>query len=170
MEFKVTDWLAMYAAVVSTLVFYWNIKQSKAKIKVNILPGFETIDGISTSGYFIIVRNVSSQVVPIGSIELLHQYERTSALGHLKHLVKYRRLSQSIGWVHHPLSHFKVDTKCPIQLEPRASHKVIVDFDTVENILGESSYRLIKASVQDQLWNNYFSKAIKATELTSKSA
>lgn len=162
MELKITDWLAIYAAVVSTLVFWWTIKQSKAKIKVDILPGFETIDGIPTSGYFIIIRNISSQPIPIGSISILSQYKQATLFSRLNHLLKYRRFSQSEGWVYHSLSSYNIDTKCPITLEPRSFHKIIISFDKIDSLLKEDSLRLIKVNVQDQLWKGYFSKPIKA--------
>lgn len=38
---KLTEYLAIYAAALSTFVFLWNVLQSKAKVKVDLVYGIE---------------------------------------------------------------------------------------------------------------------------------
>ena len=41
---KFTDYLAIYAAILSTLVFLWNVLQSRPRIKVDLTLGIEGAD------------------------------------------------------------------------------------------------------------------------------
>lgn len=51
-----------------------------------------------------------------------------------------------------------VESGCPLRLEARKSHQVFLTDETVEQLLAKSTNRKLMAHVQDQLWNNVYSR------------
>lgn len=64
---KITDYLAIYAAVLSTLVFAWNVAQSRPRFRVDLVHGLETLNGKTEDGVYIIVRNVSNHDIHLAN-------------------------------------------------------------------------------------------------------
>jgi hypothetical protein len=154
---KITDYLAVYAAILSSVVFLWNVVQSRPRFKVDLLFGIDTVDGATTSGASIVVRNTSSHDIHLAAIGLLYPYARVGAIEKLTHLWRYRRLPRRSGWCQTNLSNYSINDGCPMCLEARKSHHVLVPKEVIEKILkGAIQDRLI-ATVQDQLWNNVYS-------------
>ncbi len=54
---KVTEFLAIYAAGLSTIVFVWNYVRATPRIKVEIISGSDEIDGEFVFGAYISVKN-----------------------------------------------------------------------------------------------------------------
>jgi hypothetical protein len=71
---KMTDYLAVYAAVLSTLVFLWNVLQSRPRIKVDLISGIEGSGDSVTSGIYVFVRNLSSYDIHLSNIDILYPY------------------------------------------------------------------------------------------------
>lgn len=156
---KFTEALAIYAAVLSTSVFFWNITQSRPRLRVDVLPGTQGLGPTARFGFFIIVRNVSPHPVHISTVDVLYPYTRIRLVERASHLWRFRRLPRRLGWVHDSLAHYEVDTGCPARLEARSSHRVFLPEETVERILTGATERTFIACVQDQLWNDVFSRA-----------
>ena len=57
---KITDYLAIYAALLSTFVFFWNVVQSRPRIKVDLIFGVEGSGEPLRSGIYVFVRNPTS--------------------------------------------------------------------------------------------------------------
>ena len=154
---KVTDFLAIYAAGLSTIVFVWNYVRATPRIKVEVISGSDEIDGEFVFGAYISVKNPSSQTVHLSNISILYPYKQSNLTDILKHIIKYQRIPKSEGWVSSSLSNYKIDDGCPISLEPGKAHSILVPERILEQIFEDSYSRKIKAVVQDQLWRNKYS-------------
>ncbi len=158
---KFTDYLAIYAAILSTLVFAWSVLQSRPRIKVDIIFGIEGSGYNKKSGVYIFIRNLSSQKVHLASIDVLYAYKCVGLKERITHLWKFKRIPRRLGWVTSNLSNYSVESGCPVWLEARTSHKVFLSELTLEAVLAGAIHRSIIACVQDQLWNNVYSSTFK---------
>ena len=156
---KTTDYLAIYAAVLSTLVFLWNVLQSRPRIAVDLVFGNEGTGNDIRSGVYVFVRNLSSHDVHLASISILYPYKAAGLKARIAHAWKYKRVPRRLGWVHSSLSKYSVESGCPVCVEARKSHQVFIPNPSVEKMLTDAVNRRLIARVQDQLWNNFYSRA-----------
>ena len=161
-----TEVLAIYAACLSTVVFIWNITQSKPKIKVSIIFSIDTVEGVNKSGISIFVQNRSSNKVHISSVSILYRYKKTSTKDLLGHLWKFKQIPRRIGWIHSRLSNYEINDGCPISLEGRSTHRIFVPEERLDEIFKDSTDRYIMAVAQDQLWNNRYSEKFHYPKVT----
>ncbi|CAJ1811565.1 hypothetical protein PEKONANI_01563 [Aeromonas jandaei] len=157
---KLTDYLAMYAAVLSTLVFLWNVYQSRPKIKIDLLFGVESKEGAVRSGVYIIVRNMSSHDIYLSNISILYPYGKSSLKDRLSYLLKNKRYPSRVGWVSSSLTNYEIEHGCPMCLGARQSHQVLVPYNMVDVILENVERRILIGCVQDQLWQNTYSSSL----------
>lgn len=162
---KTTEIFSIYAACLSTIVFIWNVKRSIPKFKVRIVFGGEEIDGEYVSGIYISIKNPFPHTIHLSNVSLLYPYEKSKWIDLVTHVLKYRRFSKSVCWVHTSLSNYELDDKCPLALESGQSHNVFVPDEILEKILEDSYQREIKAVVQDQLWRNKYSRKFEYPEV-----
>jgi hypothetical protein len=161
----ITDYLAIYAAVLSSVVFIWNVLQSRPRLIVDLIFSVETVDSVITSGVSVVVRNTSSHDIHLGAIGLLYHYRKIGAKEWLLHFWRYKRWPKRVGWCHTSLSNYAIKDGCPMCLEARNSNHIFVPKEVVEKILSEAIQDDLIATVQDQLWNNVYSKPFKWTQL-----
>jgi hypothetical protein len=156
---KVTEFLAIYAAFLSTIVFIWNIRRATPRFKVEIIFGTDKIDGEYVSGVYISAKNPSPHTIHLSNISILYPYKKINILELITHTLKYRRLPLSAGWIQPSLSNYDIDDGCPLSLEPGKSHGILVPESILEEIFKDKDCesRHIKASVQDQLWRTKYS-------------
>lgn len=153
---KFTDYLAIYAAVLSSVVFLWNIRQSRPRIKVDLIWGIEKS---GESGIYVFVRNVSSHDVHLTNIDILYRYKTSTFKESIGHICRFKTLPRTLGLVRSSLSNFSLESGCPISIEANKSHRVLIPDATVEVILEKAIDRSLMACAQDQLWRNVYSKA-----------
>jgi hypothetical protein len=158
---KLTEYLAIYAAILSTFVFLWNVLQSKAKIKVDLIHGVEGEGDEVKHGVYLFVRNLSSHEVHLSNLSLLYPYRSVGIKERLSNLWQFKRFPSRIGWVSTSLSNYSIEDGCPICLKPRKSHKVMITKDKLEEIFSDATERCMIGYAQDQLWNNTYSKVFK---------
>lgn len=153
---KITDYTALYAAFLSTFLFAWQIKNSRAKVKVNLILGASEVGDL---GVYLFVRNVSNYEVHINSVSLLYPYERLTFFKKLKHIIKYPhfRNCKYSGWVHTDLVFKDVATRLPISIQPRKSHEIFIPKDNIKKSFSKNYPSVIVASCQDALWNDEYS-------------
>ena len=159
---KMTDYLAIYAAVLSTGVFLWNIVQSRPQIKVDLLFSIDDASGKPESGASVIVRNHSSHDIHLANISILYPYRHVTFKERLEHLWRYRSWPSRVGWVNSSLSNYDIESGCPVCLEARKSHRVFIPDTKVKEMLSGATEGNLIACVQDQLWNNFYSHKFKA--------
>lgn len=155
---KITEFLAIYAALLSTIVFVWNMRRAVPRFKVELIFGTDKIDGEYVSGAYISVKNPSNHTVHLSNISILYPYKKTTIIELITHALKYRRLSPSVGWVHSSLSNFEINDGCPLALKPGKSHGILFPESALEKVFEDGEERFIKASVQDQLWRTKYSR------------
>lgn len=148
---KITDWLAVYAAILSSMVFIWNVLQSRPKYKVKIFTSFETVDGLLTGGVSVIILNTSQKPVHLSNILFLYKERTPTIYERIHYIYKYKTV-RYVGWVRIYLQMFGVNDKCPATIEPYKSLSVFVAREDVERLIRGSSSRVFRAIVQDALW------------------
>jgi len=156
---KLTDFLAIYGAGLSTVTAAWSYFRTRPQVRVLLIFAFETIEGESQHGLGISIQNVSSQTVHISNVSFLYPYRRSTFLGKLKHLVRFKRIPHDDGWCYSSLD--GVNDGCPTSIESGRSHWIFVRHERLEGFLEEAESRRIKAVVQDALWRNTYSKAFE---------
>lgn len=152
MEFKLTDFFAIYGAILSTFIFIWSAIRMKAKIKIKIVAGSGEFNGKEDIGVVISVQNHSSKLVHLSNIMLLYPYQKKG----LK--VFNTILFKHYNWVYVNLSKYKIKNELPLSLDPGKSYNLFVPEMILNQILNDSFNKEIKAVVQNQLWKNQYSK------------
>lgn len=154
-----TDYLAVYGALLSTAVFLWSAARARPKVRVRLCFSVDKDDaGEYQSGVGIFVQKPSAHTVHINHIGLLYPWRRATLEDRIEHVLKYRRAPIRIGWCHTSLSNYDVDARCPASIEPGQSHYVFVDQTVVEGVLKDATARVLIAEVQDALWRRKYSK------------
>ena len=154
---NLADFLAIYAAALSTAIAVWTVIQARPRIKVVVIAGLDSSGPTSRFGAYVQVRNISSHEVPLAAITLLYRHGSAGLVAQLKHSLKYRCFPSTVGWVHSRLSLYDVDDKCPTVVEARSSHIVFIPQVVLDRISRETAEQVIMCSVQDQLANDFFS-------------
>lgn len=155
---KITEALSIYAAVLSTIVFIWNIRRAIPRFQVEVVFGTDEVDGEFVSGAYISVKNPSPHTVHLSNISILYPYRKIGVVEGVKHFIKYRRLPFTAGWVRSSLSNYGVEDKCPVALDSGKSVGILVPESVLEKIFEDCKERVIKASAQDELWRNKYSR------------
>lgn len=159
---KFTEYLAIYGAMLSTFVFLWNYVRSRPKIKVELVYGSGVSDNESNQviGVYISVQNISNHTIHLSNISLLAPDNSPSLKDRITNIIRYKRHSK-IGWVTFFLSRYGISDGCPMSLEGRKSHDIFIPMYVIDEILNESPHRKIRAVVQDELWNDTYSRQFK---------
>lgn len=151
---KITDYLAIYAAFLSTVVFFWNVIQSRPKIKVDLMFG---VGDEGAAGAYVIIRNLSSHSVPLSGICLMYQHDDATFWRRLAHIWRFKRVMRRVGWVHSSLSLYSVECGMPMSLAARSSHSVFLSPAVLELVLAKAKCRTLICKVQDALWKDVYS-------------
>ncbi|MFT7293016.1 MAG: hypothetical protein ACI87Q_000862 [Pseudohongiellaceae bacterium] len=155
-----TDYLAIYAASLSTLVFFWNFVSARPRLKVRLSPGSKVDGDKVLFGVYVSIQNISAHTVHVSHLSLLYPYQDASLKEKLLHVAKYRRMPKTVGWVHTSPEYFDVDRGLPISVEARSSHDVFVPDEALEEIFEVAVARRIRAIAQDALWQNTYSNIL----------
>lgn len=150
----ITKYLAIYAALLSTVVFLWNVSHARPKFKVKLTLGMDKIDDKYVSGVYISIQNPSAHTVHVAAADILYRYRSISLIDWIKHAWEFKRIMRRVGWVHYPLSLHGVETGLPVSIEAGKSHMIFISDETLEDVLEDALDRRIIASVQDALWRN----------------
>lgn len=154
---KVTDWLAVYASILSTAIFAWNILQAKPKVKTRLVFGLHPEQG---PGVYVFVQNKSVHTVHLAAVGPLYRYARASVREKIAFIINYRRLPKDLGWVHTNFKHLGISDACPITIEAGNAHQIFVPAAQVEEILQNAETRDLMVCAQDMLWHNSYSNVL----------
>ncbi len=154
---KLTDWLAVYAAVLSTSTFAWNLIQSRSRLKVEVMYSV----GAEGNGVRIFVQNLSGHDVYLSGVTLYYPYSRVPWRRRLKFMWKYKKLPRRVGWVQTGLKTLGVEDGCPRMIEARNSHSVLILDEKVDELLAKAVEQTLIAMAQDSLFRNSYSKPFK---------
>jgi len=150
----ITKYLAIYAALLSTAVFLWNVSRARPKFKVKLTLGMEKIDGEYVSGAYIAIQNPSAHTVHVAAVDILYRYRNISIIDWIKHAWEFKRIMRRVGWVHYSLDINGVETGLPVSIEAGKSHMIFVSDEKLDEVLENALDQQIIASVQDALWRN----------------
>ena len=165
---RLTDFLAIYGASLSTATAVWKYFRSRPQIRVLLNFALQTIEGESQNGIGISIQNVSSQTVHIANVSFLFPFRRSTFRDKLKHLIRFKRIPSDEGWCHSNLSLHGIDDGCPRSIEPGKSHLIFVRHEVLDRLLEEAESRRIKAVVQDAIWRKRASKAFEYPKQQNK--
>lgn len=167
---QITDWVAIYAAVLSTFIFIREYLRARPRFRIILTFGISDESGESGMGMYISIQNTSNQVVHISHISILFPSESLPPtwLDKLKFMCRFKRSPNGLGWVHSSLSYYDVEDRCPTSIESRKSHEVFVPQTALEEILSKSPRRELRVEVQDPLWNSTYSQSLDINWYDSK--
>lgn len=158
---NLTDWVAVYAALLSTFIFARDYFRSRPRFRVMLTPGVSDEGGDTEMGVFLSIQNTSPHTVHVNHVSILYPYgEPPTVLGRLRFLLRYKRLPSGLGWVHSSLSNEDIDDRCPASIDSWKSQEIFIPQAVIENYLASSSRREIRAEVQDPLWNSTYSHSL----------
>lgn len=158
---RLTDFLAVYAASLSTTIALWNYFRSRPQLRVRLIFAIETIEDELQSGIGISIQNVSGQTVHITNVSFLYPYRRSTVLDRLKHLIRFKLIPWNDGWCHSSLSLHGLHDGCPASIEPGKSHWIFVRHEVLDRPFERAESFRLKAVVQDALWRNRYSQAFE---------
>lgn len=164
-----TKLLAIYAAILSTAVFMWNVSRSRPKFTVKLALGLDKCDEDYVSGVYISLQNTSSHTVHINQVRFVCPYRKVTLWDRIEALVKYRRFGRTVGWVHTGVPLENIDTGLPISLEAGNSHMIFIPDEVIEEMLDDSLSRKFVVQAQDALWRNKASATFRMPKSVQKS-
>ena len=166
---KLTDYLAIYGAALSTAVFLWNSARARPKIKVRLTLAIETVDNHTQTGIGISIQNPSSHTAHITNVGFLYPYRSASFWDKLRHAWQYKRWHSDVGWCHASLSLYGIEDGCPTSIEAGKSHWIFLPEDKLKEFLEGAVEPCLRVKVQDALWRNKCSSKF-TWDLTQKKA
>lgn len=148
--------LAVYGAIISTIVLIWNvawaIRMSRSRVRVILIPSYGRSRGRSVDGYMISIANPSS--VKVTLFELTVWFEKRRVAGHRHFWNRHVRRKQTPeGWIGMMLALEDYDT--PLELAPGEAREFIAPADKVESLTDGAS--TIRVAVRDGLMRRHFS-------------
>lgn len=156
---KLTDYLAVYGAALSTLVFVWNARRASPQVRVRVVYTHGmVVDGELKNGVGIFIQNPSASTAHVTAVSFVYPLMNASLFQRIGHLVKYRRSPRRMGWCHSSLQNFGLNVGLPTSIEPAKSHLIFVPGEVIEKLLLNSERRRFIIQVQDALWRNKYSK------------
>jgi hypothetical protein len=164
---ELTALLAIYAAVLSSIVFAWNVSRARAKIQVRVVYCVQAAGKKYMHGASVSVQNPSAHTAHVTNISLVYPYKKVGLRERFAHLWRFKRLPHRIGWCHTSLRDHDVDDKCPISIQPGMAHSVFVPHNVIEKILKDATSRRFIAVAQDALWRDKYSNAFEYSASTA---
>ncbi len=158
------DWkavISIYAAVLSTAVFIWNVRNAKGRVKANLVYGVEKTGDEYVSGIHVAIQNHSNKSVYVRSVSVLYPYRKKEWFERVRHLFKYRNWPSTVDWVQTSPSYEKIETGLPKIIEPGDSHGFLLPEDKLAELTESRISAKIKVCVQDALWRNTYSNPIE---------
>lgn len=156
-----TDLLAIYAAILSTVVFAWDVARARPKLTVKLIPGVKTIDDQPQSGIYIAVQNRTADALHLSNVSLLYPGRDVSLGDRLGFVYAFRRLPCRIGWIYASPNLYGLDFNLPIEVAPRSSCDFFVPNTILEILLNDAIASQLQASVQDKIWQNAYSNKLE---------
>lgn len=154
---KVTDYLAIYGALLSTGVFVWTLWRARKRIAVSLVPSFgKATDGSDGNGYVIMIRNLSTVPVQISNVGLSWPTRKPTMRGRLRYLIRYRRI-RWINWTHASLPPTSV-ARTPVVVESGQSHLVWIDREGLAYLRERAIGDPVAATVSDGVYRRYRSR------------
>jgi len=154
---QITDFLALYAAVLSTalpVIGWWRSRRALV-IDMMLEVGSGSSEGTHI-GAAIFVRNVKTSPVEVQHVGLIWPYRKVSWREKIIKTLRYRRPWWATSWVHGSLPN-GTETNMPALVEGWRSLHIYLDRAALLEQIVESGERTVRATVQDALGQTYYS-------------
>jgi hypothetical protein len=152
---NLTQWIACYAALVSTILGVRTFWVERDRLKVAFHHGIRTDIGRAA---VVEIRNHSRRTVYLNSVGLIAQYEPAGLWKKLRHAAKYRTLRVgTVGWLYIPLPGWADEHKFPSPLQAGESLMLWLP----ETAMAGREHDMLIASVQDGLRRETFSNRFR---------
>jgi len=157
MTLTATDWIATYAALVSTVVFWWQLKQSRPQVKVVVMLGFQD----DSLGAWITVQNLSTHPLNLAGINVLYPWEVVGFKRRIKNAITYRRWNRYSGWVNTFLTNYGHEVDLPGSVGPYNSCSVFIPERILKAMFKDATEHKIVVRVQDALSRDHYSNEFR---------
>jgi len=164
-----TDWIAIYGAVLSTVIALLGYINSKSNFRVKLQNCIECREIDISDGICISVMNHTNHKVVIKTVHVMYPYCKSSIWDRLKGIKYYKRFNNYIGWVSTPLSNYRIKDNLPAVLEAGFSYQVVIPRDKLKRILDDNDNRKLVALVEDSLGRRKYSTTLKVQDMVTKS-
>ena len=162
------DWklfIAIYAAILSTGVFFWNVSKSRRWTRIRVCHGVEQKDDDVISGVWVSIENCSDKPAFIRAVSVLYPYRSASIWAKAAHLVKYRNSTKTVGWVFTSPEYVEIKTGLPKEIQPGDSYGFLLPEKKLLKLTEDRIRDEIMVSVQDALAMDSFSKVFDFKEV-----
>ena len=85
------DWIAVYAALLSTFIFVREWRDRRARLKVIVSHGVDS-DKHDDVCAVIRISNIGHRPLVLFSVGLMWKYRRVTLSERIRHLIRYRRI------------------------------------------------------------------------------
>ena len=158
---EITSILATYGALLSTFIFFWNIRNSQSRIKVALIQGACGEGDGFEMGFYVSIKNPSLHPVHITAVSLVYPYRHITLIDKIGFYIKRGKLYPFVAWVHDSIIFKKIETGLPKSIEPGNSHNIFIPESALKETLKNTPSTVIAACVQDALWRNKYSAAVR---------
>lgn len=134
----------------------WNIFQSRPKIEVDLIYGFEGKGGESEIGNLYFCQKPVIRRCSLVKLQYFISLQKGISGGANLHFWKYNRLPVRIDWASSNLSNCSIEVGCPLCIGARQSHKILISDVAIESVLDGTVHRSLISCVQDKLWENAY--------------
>lgn len=166
---KLTDFLAIYGAILSTAIFFWSADRARPKLKVRLVFSGRAADGGGyENGIGISIQNPSAHAVHISNVAFLYPWRKPRLGDYLEMVFRFRRLPWNVGWCQSALSNHGLEDGCPLTIEPGRAHSIFVPERILKELSADSLREHVKVVVQDSLWRNKVSPSFEYTSPAEK--
>lgn len=145
---RLTDFLAIYGAGVSSATAIWNYRRTLTQLKVVVIIALQNVSGESQFGVGVSVQNVSAQTVYLTSVSFLYPFGRQRFLRKLGTFLKRRRWPHTDGWCHSRFNYYGIEDGCPVTLAPGQSHWIFIRDAALMNLLKETGAHPLRRALQ----------------------
>ena len=165
------DWklfISIYAAILSTGVFFWNVLKSRRWIRIRIGHGVAHEGDDVISGVWVSIENCSDKPAFIRAVSVLYPYRSASILAKAAHFVKYRNSTKTVGWVFTSPKYVEIETGLPKEIQPGDSHGFLLPEEKLLKLTENRVRDEIMVSAQDALAMDSFSKVFGFKEVDDR--
>lgn len=149
-----TDYLAIYGAILSTAVFVWNALRTTPRFKLRIAYAADGRGKKVRSGIGVSIQNPSSQPVHINGLSFLYPYRRVGLIDRIRDAIRFKNIFLRSGWCYASFSLYETSCGCPVTVEPGKSHYVFVPEEALKRVLRSAIRRSLRVVAQDALYRN----------------
>lgn len=118
----------------------------------------DEVGGIPIFGVCVSIKNPSPNTIHLASVSILYRHARPRLMDYVMHVVRFRRIPRTLGWVHTTLSDYGVNTECPCEISPGSAHNILIPEEVLHQMLAETESDEIRGLAQDQLWRNKYTR------------